>query len=181
MVEQKKGLEVSELKKQLEVARQKGITVRKLVAINPGNPTGLRFLLKKTNDKLWNFARKKTEDSSMDECFIHGLNRRSGINLIHNVVYNCGSKHINYSGLLERGDEMICAASVRWSIMVNTDVQRMKIAEEKTISEHQFLNTESESNSIPTVLSDARYEVMEKIYAEMQNLRGNLELSYIIL
>lgn len=34
------GLETSELKKQLEDARSKGITVRALVVINPGNPTG---------------------------------------------------------------------------------------------------------------------------------------------
>ncbi|KAJ3673202.1 hypothetical protein LUZ60_006576 [Juncus effusus] len=34
------GLEVSELKKQLESARSKGINVRALVVINPGNPTG---------------------------------------------------------------------------------------------------------------------------------------------
>ncbi|KAG6527987.1 alanine aminotransferase 2-like [Zingiber officinale] len=34
------GLEISELKKQLEDARSKGITVRALVVINPGNPTG---------------------------------------------------------------------------------------------------------------------------------------------
>lgn len=34
------GLEISELKKQLEDARSKGISVRALVVINPGNPTG---------------------------------------------------------------------------------------------------------------------------------------------
>ncbi|KMZ65714.1 Alanine aminotransferase 2, mitochondrial [Zostera marina] len=34
------GLEVSELKKQLDDARSKGMTVRALVVINPGNPTG---------------------------------------------------------------------------------------------------------------------------------------------
>lgn len=34
------GLEISELSKQLELARSKGITVRALVVINPGNPTG---------------------------------------------------------------------------------------------------------------------------------------------
>jgi alanine transaminase len=34
------GLEVSKLKNQLEDARSKGITVRALVVINPGNPTG---------------------------------------------------------------------------------------------------------------------------------------------
>ncbi|CAK9179823.1 unnamed protein product [Ilex paraguariensis] len=34
------GLEISELKQQLEAAKSKGITVRALVVINPGNPTG---------------------------------------------------------------------------------------------------------------------------------------------
>lgn len=34
------GLEISELKKQIEVAKSKGINVRALVVINPGNPTG---------------------------------------------------------------------------------------------------------------------------------------------
>ncbi|KAG9459766.1 hypothetical protein H6P81_004274 [Aristolochia fimbriata] len=34
------GLELSEVKKQLEDARSKGISVRALVVINPGNPTG---------------------------------------------------------------------------------------------------------------------------------------------
>ncbi|KAF6170267.1 hypothetical protein GIB67_013242 [Kingdonia uniflora] len=34
------GLEISDVKKQLEDARSKGITVRALVVINPGNPTG---------------------------------------------------------------------------------------------------------------------------------------------
>ncbi|XP_024006656.1 alanine aminotransferase 2, mitochondrial [Eutrema salsugineum] len=34
------GLEISDLKKQLEEARSKGISVRALVVINPGNPTG---------------------------------------------------------------------------------------------------------------------------------------------
>jgi alanine transaminase len=33
-------LEISDLKKQLEDARSKGIDVRALVVINPGNPTG---------------------------------------------------------------------------------------------------------------------------------------------
>ncbi|KAL8122749.1 alanine aminotransferase 2-like [Apium graveolens] len=34
------GLEISELKRQLEDARSKGVTVKALVVINPGNPTG---------------------------------------------------------------------------------------------------------------------------------------------
>ncbi|KAI3727386.1 hypothetical protein L1987_67200 [Smallanthus sonchifolius] len=52
------GLEISELKKQLEAARQKGITVRALVVINPGNPTG-QVLAEENQRQIVDFCKKE--------------------------------------------------------------------------------------------------------------------------
>ncbi|CAI0419317.1 unnamed protein product [Linum tenue] len=52
------GLEVSELKKQLEEARSKGISVRALVVINPGNPTG-QVLAEENQRDIVEFCKKE--------------------------------------------------------------------------------------------------------------------------
>ncbi|KAL5062558.1 hypothetical protein RYX36_024295 [Vicia faba] len=52
------GLEISELKKQLEDARSKGISVRALVVINPGNPTG-QVLAEENQRDIVEFCKKE--------------------------------------------------------------------------------------------------------------------------
>lgn len=52
------GLEISELKSQLETARSKGTTVRALVVINPGNPTG-QVLAEENQRQIVEFCKKE--------------------------------------------------------------------------------------------------------------------------
>ncbi|XAR51304.1 Alanine transaminase [Bertholletia excelsa] len=52
------GLEVSELEKQLQTARSSGITVRALVVINPGNPTG-QVLAEENQRQIVEFCKKE--------------------------------------------------------------------------------------------------------------------------
>lgn len=52
------GLEISELKKQLETAKAKGISVRALVVINPGNPTG-QVLSESNEREIVEFCKKE--------------------------------------------------------------------------------------------------------------------------
>ncbi|KAM0925050.1 hypothetical protein ACQ4PT_004447 [Festuca glaucescens] len=52
------GLEVDELKKQLDEARSKGIAVRALVVINPGNPTG-QVLSEENQKKIVEFCKNE--------------------------------------------------------------------------------------------------------------------------
>ncbi|WOL03897.1 hypothetical protein Cni_G12617 [Canna indica] len=52
------GLEISEVKKQLDDARSKGITVRALVVINPGNPTG-QVLAEENQKEIVEFCKKE--------------------------------------------------------------------------------------------------------------------------
>ncbi|CAI9114505.1 OLC1v1015244C1 [Oldenlandia corymbosa var. corymbosa] len=52
------GLEISELKNQLETAKSKGISVRALVVINPGNPTG-QVLAEDNQREIVEFCKKE--------------------------------------------------------------------------------------------------------------------------
>ncbi|KAJ4764641.1 Alanine aminotransferase 2 [Rhynchospora pubera] len=52
------GLEISELKKQLEDTRSKGLSVRALVVINPGNPTG-QVLTEDNQRQIVEFCKKE--------------------------------------------------------------------------------------------------------------------------
>jgi len=84
------GLEVDELKKQLEEARSKGITVKALVVINPGNPTGqviiCLFVTCKNDRSCMVLIRKNIPHSFVILCEIKKITHKTNNGIIYHFL-----------------------------------------------------------------------------------------------
>ncbi|KAJ0983754.1 hypothetical protein J5N97_002110 [Dioscorea zingiberensis] len=89
------GLEIFEVKSQLEDARSKGITVRALVVINPGNPTG-QVLAEANQREIVEFCKKEGLVLLADEVYQENI-------YVENKQFNSFKK---ISRLMGYGEEL---------------------------------------------------------------------------
>ncbi|XP_058078403.1 alanine aminotransferase 2-like [Magnolia sinica] len=98
------GLEVSEVKKQLEAARSKGIIVRALVVINPGNPTG-QVLAEDNQREIVEFCKKEGLVLLADEVYQENI-------YIDNKKFNSFKKISRSMGYGEKDIALVSFQSV---------------------------------------------------------------------
>ncbi|KAG1366389.1 alanine aminotransferase 2 [Cocos nucifera] len=98
------GLEVSEVKKQLEDARSKGIAVRAIVVINPGNPTG-QVLAEGNQREIVEFCKKESLVLLADEVYQENI-------YVENKKFNSFKKIARSMGCGEKDLSLVSFQSV---------------------------------------------------------------------
>ncbi|XP_008783332.2 alanine aminotransferase 2 isoform X2 [Phoenix dactylifera] len=98
------GLEVSEVKKQLEDARSKGIAVRAIAVINPGNPTG-QVLAEENQREIVEFCKKEGLVLLADEVYQENI-------YVDNKKFNSFKKIARSMGYGEKDISLVSFQSV---------------------------------------------------------------------
>ncbi|KAH6836295.1 alanine aminotransferase 2 [Perilla frutescens var. hirtella] len=98
------GLEISELNTRLETARSKGIHVKGLVVINPGNPTG-QVLAERNQQQIVDFCKKESLVLLADEVYQENI-------YVHNRPFHSFKKVARSMGYGEKDISLVSFHSV---------------------------------------------------------------------
>ncbi|KAI3866712.1 hypothetical protein MKX03_006560 [Papaver bracteatum] len=160
------GLEVSELKKQLEDAKSKGITVRSLVVINPGNPTS-QVLAEENQREIVEFYKKENLVLLADEIIYSFINFNHNWALKDSSYHGeCGKRggYMEVTGFSPKVREQIYkVASVNLCSNISVQILASLIMNPPKVGDETFESYSAEKNGILSSLAKALKDAFNKL------------------
>ncbi|CAL4916471.1 unnamed protein product [Urochloa decumbens] len=156
------GVRMSDLKKQLDGARSKGINVRGLVVINPGNPTG-HVLMEENQREIVEFCRKEDLVLLADERIAGSMGSGEGdislvsFHSVSNGYYGeCGRRggYMEVTGFnSEVKKQVYKVASLSSCSNISGQILMSLVMNPPTVEDESYTSCQAERNGILSTFS----------------------------